>query len=132
SWKALAPAIDPHYYPVEILLHISESLPSQDVRITTYNQSARQISIDGEAKSAALVFQFVEKVKKNPDLQTFTFDLPTPPRLLTNDPARAHARLARGWRDFSFVKPFCLELALWHRPPRTDRARATARHAQKT
>lgn len=91
NWKALAPAIDPRYYPVEILQHLSESLPSPDVRITSYSQSARQISITGEAKSPALVFQFVEKVKKHPDLQTFVFDLPTPPQILPND--RAQFRL---------------------------------------
>jgi hypothetical protein len=91
NWKALAPAIDPHYYPVEILLHLFESLPSQEVRITAYNQSARQISIDGEAKTPAQVFQFVDKVKKHPELQTFTFDLSTPPRILSND--RAQFRL---------------------------------------
>ena len=88
NWKALAPAFDPHYYPVEILLHLFESLPSPDVRITAYNQSARQISIDGEAKTPAQVFQFVEKVKKHPDLQAFAFDLPTPPRILSNDHAQ--------------------------------------------
>jgi hypothetical protein len=88
NWRALAPAIDPRYYPVEILHHLSESLPSADVRITTYNQSARQISIDGEAKTAALVFQFVDKVKKNPGLQAFVFDLATPPRILPNDHAQ--------------------------------------------
>lgn len=91
NWKALAPAIDPRYYPVEILLHLAESLPSPDIRITAYNQSARQVSIDGEGKSAALVFQFVDKVKKNPDLQAFVFDLSTPPRILPND--RAQFRL---------------------------------------
>src|SRR6266568_5710098 len=32
NWKALAPAIDSRYYPVEILLHLFESLPSADVR----------------------------------------------------------------------------------------------------
>src|SRR5436305_10617385 len=31
NWKALAPAIDTRYYPVEILLHIFESLPSPEV-----------------------------------------------------------------------------------------------------
>ena len=34
KWKALAPAIDPHYYPVEILQQLFESLPSAAVRIT--------------------------------------------------------------------------------------------------
>ena len=44
----------------------SISLPSQDVRITAYNQSARQISIEGEANKAALAYEFAEKVKKAP------------------------------------------------------------------
>lgn len=87
-WKALAPAIDPHYYPIEILLHLFDCLPpSQDVRITVFNQSARQISVDGEANSAALAYQFAEKVKKNPDLQTFHFELGAP-KLLPNDHAQ--------------------------------------------
>jgi type II secretory pathway component PulL len=86
-WKALAPAIDPHYYPIEVILHLFDSLPSADVRITVFNQSARQISVDGEANSAALAYQFAEKVKKNPDLQTFQFELAAP-RLLPNDHAQ--------------------------------------------
>jgi hypothetical protein len=86
-WKALAPAIDPHYYPIEVLLHLFESLPSPDVRITAFNQSARQISIDGEANSAALAYQFADKVKKHPQLQTFQFELGAP-RILPNDHAQ--------------------------------------------
>jgi type II secretory pathway component PulL len=87
SWKALAPAVDPHFYPIEILQHLFESLPSQDVRITAYNQSARQISIEGEANKAALAYQFAEKVKKHPDLQNFNFDMQSP-RILPNDHAQ--------------------------------------------
>ena len=86
-WKALAPAIDPHYYPIEVLLHLFDSLPSADVRVTQFNQSARQISVDGEANSAALAYQFADKVKKNPDLQTFQFELGAP-KLLPNDHAQ--------------------------------------------
>jgi hypothetical protein len=87
KWKALAPAIDAYYYPVEILLHLFESLPSSDVHITAYNQSARQISVDGEANTAALAYQFVEKLKKNPDLRAFQFDMAAP-RILANDHAQ--------------------------------------------
>jgi hypothetical protein len=87
KWKGLAPAIDPHYYPVEILLHLFESLPSADVRITAYNQSARQISVDGEANTAALAYQLIEKVKKNPDLRAFQFDMAAP-RILPNNHAQ--------------------------------------------
>ena len=90
-WKVLAPAVDPHYYPVEILQHVFESLPSADVRITAYNQSARQISVDGEAKTAALAYDFIDQSKKNSELRTFQFDLAWPPFLPTN-----HAHLRRG------------------------------------
>ena len=87
KWKALAPAIDPHYYPVEILLHLFDSLPAADVQITAYNQSARQISVDGEASTAALTYQFIDKIKKNPELGAFQFDMPAP-RILPNNHAQ--------------------------------------------
>lgn len=87
NWKALAPAIDSRYYPVEILLHLFESLPSPDVRITAYNQSARQVSMDGEANTAALAYQFIDRIKKKPELRVFQFDMAAP-RILPNDHAQ--------------------------------------------
>jgi hypothetical protein len=87
NWKALGPAIDSRYYPVEIMLHLNESLPSPDVRITGYNQSARQISVDGEANNASLAYQFADKVKKNPDLRIFQFTM-ADPRILPNSHAQ--------------------------------------------
>ncbi len=78
DWKTLAPAIDPHYYPLEIILNLSKSLPSEDVHITQYNQSARQVSVAGEANSPALAYQFAEKVKKTPELRSFQFEMGTP------------------------------------------------------
>ncbi|HEX7517968.1 MAG TPA: hypothetical protein VF345_11870 [Chthoniobacterales bacterium] len=87
KWRALAPAIDPRYYPIEVLVHLSDSLPSADVRITKFDQSARQVSVEGEANSAALAYQFADKVKKNPDLQMFQFEMAAP-RILPNDHAQ--------------------------------------------
>ncbi len=87
KWKALAPAIDPHFYTIEVLLHLFESLPSADVQITTFQQSARQLSVDGEAPSAALAYQFADKVKNNPGLQNFQFEMAAP-RILPNDHAQ--------------------------------------------
>jgi hypothetical protein len=84
NWKALAPAIDSRFYPVELLHHVSQDLPSADVHITAYNQSSRQVSIEGEANSAALAIQFAEKVKKDAALQNFQFDMAAP-RILPNN-----------------------------------------------
>ena len=86
-WKALAPAIDPRYYPIEVLLHLFESLPSPDVHITEYSQSARQLSVAGEANTAALAYQFADKVKKHPQLQMFQFEMAAP-RILPNEHAQ--------------------------------------------
>ena len=87
NWKALSPAIDPHYYPIEVLLHLFESLPNPEVRITVFEQSTRNLSVQGEAPSAALAYQFAEKVKKHPQLQGYSFNLQTP-RILPNDHAQ--------------------------------------------
>jgi Type IV pilus assembly protein PilM len=87
TWKALAPAIDPRFYPIEVLLHIYQSLPSPDVQITQFNQSAKQVAVDGEAPSAAIAYQFAEAVKKNPDLKAFQFDMAAP-RILPNEHAQ--------------------------------------------
>jgi hypothetical protein len=87
NWKTLAPAVDPHFYPIEILRQLFDSLPSPEVRITSYDQSARQISIEGEANTAALAYQFGDKVKRNSSLRNFTFDM-QPPRILPNDHAQ--------------------------------------------
>lgn len=86
KWKALSPAIDPHYYPIELLYNLSESLP-KDVQITQFNQSARQVAVDGEANSAALAYQFAEKVKKNSELKAYQFEMAAP-RLLPNNHAQ--------------------------------------------
>ena len=86
-WKALGPAIDTRYYPVEILYHLFESLPSDDVHITAYNQTARQISIDGEANTAALAYQFADKLKKNDALRIFQFTM-ADPRILPSSHAQ--------------------------------------------
>lgn len=87
KWKALSPAIDSRYYPVEVLYHLFESLPSPDVHITGYTQTARQISVDGEANTPDLAYQFAEKVKKSPDLRVFQFTM-ADPRLVQNGHAQ--------------------------------------------
>ena len=62
-------------------------LPSPAVHVTAYNQSARQISVEGEADTPALAYDFAEKVKKNPGLQLFRFDMAAP-RILANGHAQ--------------------------------------------
>jgi hypothetical protein len=86
-WKALSPAIDPRFYPIEVLQHLTDCLPSADVHITKFDQTARQVSVEGEANAAGLAYQFAEKVKKKPELQMFQWDMASP-RILPNDHAQ--------------------------------------------
>jgi hypothetical protein len=43
--------------------------------------------VDGEANTAALAYDFIEKIKKNQDLRTFKFDMAAP-RILPNNHAQ--------------------------------------------
>lgn len=87
AWRTLEPALEPRLFPIEVLRAIYDSLPTPDVHITAYTQTARQLSLEGEASTAALTYQFADKVKKNPALQRFTFDMQAP-RLLPNGHAQ--------------------------------------------
>lgn len=86
-WSALAPAIDPTHYAVEILYQVSSSLPSPDIRITAFDQNPTQFTIEGEAPTAAMAIDFGERLKKNPDLQEFSFTF-APPAILPNEHAQ--------------------------------------------
>ena len=71
DWKALAPAVDPHYYALEIVLNLSKSLPSEDVHITLYNQSARQISVGGKRTRPPSLINLRRRSKKIPSCAHF-------------------------------------------------------------
>ena len=84
---AIAPAIDPHRYTVEILYQVSSSLSSEDIRITTYDQTPAQFMVEGEAPTAGSAIDFGDRLKNNPELKDFKFDI-TPPTILPNEHAQ--------------------------------------------
>jgi len=43
--------------------------------------------VDGEANTAALAYQLIDKIKKNPELRAFQFDMAAP-RILPNNHAQ--------------------------------------------
>lgn len=86
-WTALAPAIEPSHYPIEVLYQIHKSIPDEGVRITQFDQSLRQFMIEGEAPTANLAIQFGEQLKKNPGLADYKFEM-GPPTILPNEHAQ--------------------------------------------
>jgi len=87
KWIALAPAIDPSRYTVELLYQIQKSLPSESIRITQFDQTMDQFTIEGEAPTAGLAVEFGEQLKANPGLKDYHFEV-APPAILPNDHAQ--------------------------------------------
>ena len=87
-WGALAPAVDPNRYTVELLQQINQSIPSEDLHVTVFEETKpNEFMIEGEAPNASMALQYSENLKKNPALQAFHFTA-SPPEILPNDHAQ--------------------------------------------
>ena len=86
-WKALAPAIDPGRYTVELLYQVHKNLPNESVRITEFYLDTGLWRIVGEAPSANLAIDYISKLKEEKELGTFLIDA-KPPQLLPNEHAQ--------------------------------------------
>ncbi len=86
-WRALAPAVEPQRFTVEILLQITNSLPSPEVRITQFEQTPAGFMITGEAPNGTLAVDFLEALKQNPALREYTLSADAP-TFLPNEKAQ--------------------------------------------
>lgn len=86
-WQALEPVVLPEMYPIEMLYRCTRLLPEEGVRLLTYEQDGARINFTGEAKSAPAAFQFAEALKKSPEVDAYSWEMPAPD-LLPNDSAR--------------------------------------------
>lgn len=87
AWKDLSPVVDEETYPLEQLLHCTESMPGDGLHLTLFEQNNTHILIKGEAKNAAEAFQFIDKLKGNAHFKNYTWEMGQP-RLLPNDLAQ--------------------------------------------
>ena len=94
-WNSLAPALDRRFYLIEILHNVCESIPSTDLRITSYDQSPREILVQGEAPSAALATDLNERLKARAELAGMRFSA-DPPQILANGRARFRISISLG------------------------------------
>lgn len=77
-WNALAPAVDPASYPVELLYRTRPS-PDEGVRFTAFSTGVGTITIQGEAASPTAATRFVARLTKSGDLRSYKFEMPTQP-----------------------------------------------------
>jgi hypothetical protein len=79
KWEALAPAIDPSRYPIDILRQVFENRPSKDISFTSFDMSTpRQFRIDFEAPNLGLWTEFQGNINKEPRLSKFKLETPYP------------------------------------------------------
>ncbi|MEA3189018.1 MAG: hypothetical protein QOD99_2848 [Chthoniobacter sp.] len=86
-WMALAPAVDPSRYCVEILMQVCTSLPSEAIRLTSFDQTPAQFLIEAEAPTASVAVDYGERLKADGALKDFTLEV-SPPAILPNDHAQ--------------------------------------------
>ena len=86
KWQALAPAVEPSRYTVEIMNLLYANRPSAEVKFTVIESGLVQWKVEGEAPKAGDAIDFIEKLKKDPGLGAFKIDAP-PPALLPTEAA---------------------------------------------
>ncbi len=96
QWRALSPAVDPSYYPLEALLAVVQILP-QEMRLTKFedSSSAGKLLLAGEGKDAASAFAFLHATQKDPFLKKWAWTMPQP-KVLPNNRAPFQLEGSRG------------------------------------
>ena len=84
AWKDLQPVVDTSSYPLEALLHVSESLPNDQVHLTLFEANGNKLMLKAEAKNLTAAFTFFDQLKKNPHLKDYTWEM-AQPHSLAND-----------------------------------------------
>ena len=77
-WRQVEWAVNPKLYPVELLYQISGLLPPDGLRLTALEIQKGNVLIRGEASTAPAAFKFAEDIKAKPELQMFTWLMPSP------------------------------------------------------
>lgn len=88
QWQALAPAIDPSRYAVELLYQVTKARPSESLAITTFDSGPDRFSVEGEAPNAAEAIAYSQKLQSEEELSAFQIEMPNPPSILPNEHAQ--------------------------------------------
>lgn len=86
-FHALAGAIDPNHYAIELLYLLQRSIPSDGLTITEFDQVLNQWRVTGEAPSASLAIDYVTRLKDDKELALYQINA-GPPQLLPNEHAQ--------------------------------------------
>lgn len=87
AWKELESVVNEKNYPLEQLLHCTNSIPADQLHLTLFEVSDGHLLLKGEAKNAAAAYQFLDNLKRDPNFAGYTWEMPQP-HLLPNDLAQ--------------------------------------------
>jgi hypothetical protein len=77
-WRRVELAVNPKFYPVEVLYQVAGLLPHDGLRLTAVEIQNGKVVIRGEASTSPAAFKFAEDIIGKPDLQMFTWQIPIP------------------------------------------------------
>jgi hypothetical protein len=98
AWKELDPVVNTQSYPLELLLHVSAAIPSEQLHLTLFETSPGHILVKGEARNVAGAFLFLNKLKTDPYFSGYNLEMGNP-RPLPNDLAQFQIEGARATTD---------------------------------
>lgn len=78
EWRIAGPAAESDLFPLEILHHVVRNLPAKGIRLTTFDNTGGQVTIEGEAQSVSLASEFYAAISADKDLQSLNWQMPTP------------------------------------------------------
>lgn len=86
-WTSLSAALEPSRYMIELLHQVTKVIGPADIRITEFQMGVREFGFSAEASSLGEAIEYVNRLKKEPDLAAFKIDSPNP-NLLPNERAQ--------------------------------------------
>lgn len=84
DWNVIEPAVNPTYYPLDILRDCAAQLPENGTRLTAATISGTEIVLQGEAVNHPAAFQFADNLKNSPALAAYIWEIPQPTLLPNN------------------------------------------------
>jgi len=78
AWKELAPVVDEKDYPLELLREVTQSIPLDQLHLTTFAAGDGKLTVTGEAKNVTDAFQFFRKLKSDPYFSSYGLTMANP------------------------------------------------------
>jgi len=78
AWQEIAPAVDPNFFPMELLLRTMEPNSSADIGLTSFECTATSVLIQGRAPEISPALKFTEDIKSSELLMAYQWEASTP------------------------------------------------------